>query len=240
MVESIVKSTLMACLLGTPLFAITLAISAIGPPTASAATPTTASKLLADVSGTAVTKSKSRDASDRIAATTVDADQERAATELVQTHLPELTKLLDRLKQDDQRQYNLAIRDLAKSARRLDMAKNRDQEFYEIEVELLKTQSSIKLLTAKLKVRDNQADRESLRQAAQRFQDAELAKARYNIRMLKERVERTEQLLATANKRLASIEDDRQSHLEKKYTGFLRSAGRHSNADPKPKSKKKN
>ena len=145
---------------------------------------------------------------------------------LVQDHLPELKKLLENLKKENPRQYDAAIRDLAKSARRLTTIKNRDEEWFEIEVEMLKTQSSIKLLTAKLKVRDSQADRKLLRDTAKRLHQAELAKAQYNVRYLQERADKAQQQLSTAKTRLESIEDNSESRLEKSYLGFLKNAGR--------------
>ena len=90
----------------------------------------------------------------------VDRDTEAKALALVKTHLPELNDVLGRLHTKQPRQYDRAIRDLAKSVRKLELAENRDQELYEIELELLKAQTQANLLTAKLKVRDSQSDRQ--------------------------------------------------------------------------------
>ena len=152
-----------------------------------------------------------------------DRDTELAATQLVETHLPDLKPVLNHLRTDDPNQYNLAIRDLAKSARRLETSKKRDSELYDIDVELLQAQSSVRLLAAKLKVRDNQADRKRLREAAARLQQAELARAKFDVRVLQERLERTQKSLTAAQLRLASKQ---ASDLEKTYTGLLRKAGR--------------
>lgn len=155
-----------------------------------------------------------------------DKEAERSATGLVNEHLPELKKLLETLKKDNPRQYEAAIRDLAKSAKRLRSIQNRDEELFEIEVEMLQTRSSVKLLTAKLKVRDNESDRDLLRNAAKRMHNAELAKAKYNIRYSTEKFEKAQQQLAAAKKRLESIEGQSESRLEKTYLSFLKNAGR--------------
>ena len=153
-----------------------------------------------------------------------DRDVERAATDLVETHLPELKSVLAHLRRQQPREYGLAIRDLAKSARRLETAKTRDQRLYDIEVELLQAQSDAKLLTAKLKVRDNEPDRKQLREAVQRLQQAEIARAKYDIRTLQERLRKTQTLLDAAESRLTTKQDEDQ--LEKSYLNFLRKAGR--------------
>ena len=153
-----------------------------------------------------------------------DRDLDGAATHLVETHLPELKSVLAHLRSQQPREYGLAIRDLAKSARRLEAAKNRDQRLYDIEVELLQAQSDAKLLTAKLKVRDNEPDRKQLREAVQRLQQAEIARAKYEIRTLRERLRKTQQLLDAAESRLTTKQD--QDQLEKSYLNFLRKAGR--------------
>ncbi len=162
----------------------------------------------------------------------VDPQAEQRALDLVHSHLPELTKLLQQLRSDNPRQYELAIRDLTKSSRRLEFAKNRDEELYQIEVDLLKIQSSLKIHTAKLKVRDNQADRQALRQAAQRLLEVEIARAKYNVRICSERVQRADQQLAAADERLKKLQQDGQPQLKRKIASLLRTAGRQANKTP--------
>ena len=153
----------------------------------------------------------------------VEPQAEKSALELVDEHLPELSVLLQRLKADNVRQYDLAIRDLSRSAKRLESARNRDEELYELEVELLKSQSNVKILSAKLKVRDSDLDRQALRKAVQRQLDAEIAKADYAVRTLKERAERAQQQLSAATERMQSLHDNSSTQLDKKYaTCFVR------------------
>ncbi|QDT08754.1 hypothetical protein [Planctomycetes bacterium K23_9] len=176
----------------------------------------------------ASTKSAKTKPSDRT--NRLDPQLEQRANELVQSHLPTLSKLLQRLKSDNPRQYELAIRDLAKSVRRLDLAKKRDQVLYDIELELLKAQSSVKIHTAKLKVRDNQADRTALRASAKRLLKAEVSRAEYNVNLMTERAKRAKQQLAAAHGRLDSLQKNSDSQLDRKYTLLLRSAGRKADA----------
>ena len=211
----------MAKLITVTTILLTLGMTALGT-TAYAVTPTTTnSKSLADANEPGKKKTKSVKQSIKS-----DPTAERIAMGLVNEHLPELKKLLENLKKDNPRQFDLAIRDLAKSAKRLQSIKNRDEELFEIEVEMLQTKSSVKLLTAKLKVRDNQSDRDLLRKAAKRLHDTELAKAKYNVRYSAQRLEKAKQQLAVANKRLESVEGQSESRLEKTYLNFLKDAGR--------------
>ena len=161
----------------------------------------------------------------------LDRDTEAKVNELVQSHLPELKSVLKRLAADQPRQYERAVRDLAKSARKLELAKNRDHRLHDIELELLKAQNAVNLLTAKLKVRDSQSDRKKLHASARRLQQAQIARAAYDVASIRTRLERTQQQLEAAEKRLESKEQDTDKQLEKSYLGMLRKAGR----DPEKK-----
>ena len=163
------------------------------------------------------------------------ADDRTEATvlELVRTHLPELRAVLDRLRAKEPAQYRQAVADLAKSARKLEVAKNRDERLYEIELQILKAQTTRDLLTAKLKVRDSKSDRKSLLKAIERFQEAQLARSEYDVDSLRARLARTEQLYERAQQRLAAKQSERNKQLEKSYLAALRQAGR--KAEPAPR-----
>lgn len=156
----------------------------------------------------------------------VDRKLEAAALELVRTHLPELKSVLQRLRADEPRQYNRAIVDLARSAKKLEVAKNRDIALFEIEAETLKSQNSVSLLTAKLKVRDNESDRQLLRQAVNRLQRAQIARAQYDVESLRARLKRTEQQLENAQQRLEVRRKGLGQDLEKSFIAALKKAGR--------------
>lgn len=156
----------------------------------------------------------------------VDRDTESKAIGLVKEHLPELEGMLKRLRTNQPRQYDRAIRDLAKSVRKLDIAKNRDEQLFEIELELLKAQNQVSLLTARLKVRDRQSDRGKLRESAARLHHAQIARIRYDIDLYRQRLERTKQQLDAATEQLETKQANSEEHLEKMYLGLLRKAGR--------------
>lgn len=156
----------------------------------------------------------------------VDRDTETEALDLVLQHLPKLDVVLKRLRADQSREYDRAIRDLAKSSRKLDAAKGRDERLYEIELELLKAQTEVNLLTAKLKVRDSRDDRKQLRVSAGRLQQAQIARAEYEVDLLRGRLQRAKQQLEAASQRLDAKRTNTEQQLEETYLGLLRRAGR--------------
>ncbi|EMI17854.1 secreted protein [Rhodopirellula maiorica SM1] len=163
---------------------------------------------------------------DRANTPEIDPNLETIAIALVNNQLPELEPLLDRLKANEPAQYHAAIRDLARSAKRLQTAKNRDPEIYEIESKLLQTQMHVKMLAAKLKVRDRQTDRDALREAVATLIQMEMKRGEAEIRYTKQRIERTQRQLAAAEERLEAKQENFDNNLEKTYQQLLRSAGR--------------
>lgn len=175
----------------------------------------------------------------KAAAPKIDPDQQELASALVDSHLPELKNLIERLRKDSPRQYAMAIRDLAKSARKLQAAKNRDEQYFEVELEHLKAQTNVKIFAAKVKVRDNESDRQQLRKAIERLHAADVGRSEYNVRILKERLKKTQQQLESAEKRLATTQSNRQSRIEKSYASYLNPPGKKA-TDAKAKSPKPN
>ncbi|MGI9472386.1 MAG: hypothetical protein ACR2NZ_12675 [Rubripirellula sp.] len=156
----------------------------------------------------------------------LDRETEARAKDLVSSHLPALKVVLERLQSDQPREYDRAIRDLARSARKLETAKGRDENLYEAELELLQAQTEATLLTAKLKVRDNASDRKRLREAAARLQQAQVSRAEYEVLTYQQRLEKAEKLLKSAEQRLAQRKENAKESIEKSYSLMLRKAGR--------------
>ena len=154
-----------------------------------------------------------------------DAKTERSVLQLVRTHLPEIDRMLSRLRESNRADYQRAIRDLAKSVRKLELAKKRDEALFEIEVQILKARSNVNLLTAKLKLRDSDSDRHSLRKAGERLLQAEAARDQYDVRVLEERLANTKRQIDALKKRIADKKSHSDSVLEKNYVAYLRRAG---------------
>ena len=179
----------------------------------------------APLSASSEKKSVKRDAAPLRTASQVDLENKALAQVLVHTHLPELKPVLEQLQTDQPKQYERAVRELARSARKLDLAKKRDGRLFDVEVELLKAETQASLLTARLAVRDRVNDRKSLQTAVARLLAAKTSKASYDVEMIRKRLERDQKLLNTAEQRLSRYQQD-VNVMEETYLGFLRKAGR--------------
>lgn len=197
--------------------------------------PAQAAKSLADAGKNTNEKQEASKKANSNLRVSVDKEAELKALGLVEVHLPEIKTMLDRLRASDPKEYARAIRDLSKSARKLDLARNRNERLFDLEVEMLKSQNQVNLLTAKLKVRDSPLDRKLLHAAAQRLQEAQVSRAQYDVEMQELRLERAEKMLESARQRLQAKQNQSSDQVEKIYTNMLRKAGRSSKEAGKKK-----
>lgn len=153
-------------------------------------------------------------------------ESEAAVLLLVQSHLPQLAVMLDRLRDANPRQYDRAIRDLSRWVKRLESAKKRDPNLYGIEVDLLKAETNVDLLSAKLKVRDDPSDRNLLRNAVDQLHQAKTARVRYDVQLATDRLNRAKQQLQSASQKLQALEDSTEADRQHAYVGLLRKSGR--------------
>ncbi|TWU57246.1 hypothetical protein [Rubripirellula reticaptiva] len=153
-------------------------------------------------------------------------ESEAAVLLLVQSHLPQLAGMLDRLRDANPRQYERAIRDLSRWVKRLESAKKRDSKLHGIEVDLLKAETNVDLLSAKLKVRDDASDRNLLRDAVDQLHQAKTARVRYDVQLAADRLDRAKQQLQSANQKLKMLEDSTEADRQHAYVGLLRKSGR--------------
>lgn len=156
----------------------------------------------------------------------LDQEQERGVLQMVHDHLPEIKVLLDQLREKEPRQYDAAIMNLAKSSRRLQAARKRGEAAFELEVQVVQAQSAINLLVAKLKVRDNKADRAALRDATQRLELAEFSRAKHDVAQMRSRLDKLQDQLQVAEKRLGEKQSQRDENIERAFQIYLRKSGR--------------
>jgi type III secretory pathway component EscV len=151
---------------------------------------------------------------------------EQLALQLTREHLPQLTPLLQQLKIDQPRQYDRAVVDLARTAKKLSIAQKRDKQLYQVELELLKADTEANLIAAKLKVRDKRQDRDKLRDAVIRLHAAKQKKMQYEVELLQKRLARDQALLATAEQNLSAFNEDSSNTVDAVYLTLLRKAER--------------
>jgi hypothetical protein len=88
---------------------------------------------------------------------------EKEAIEFVQEHHPELVSLLESLKSMREKEYQVAIREISKTKKRLDGFAKRGPEIYVIELDAWKIQSKIDLLVAKGIAREKEVNSDVMR-----------------------------------------------------------------------------
>lgn len=151
---------------------------------------------------------------------------EAEAQALVRGHLPELVKLLDTLRRESPEQYRRAVADLARHARRLENARRRDGRLFEIELEILKRQTRVDLLVARLQLRDDAQTHAQLRRSLAGLQQARLARLTYDRDQAEQRLARAEQQLQVAEDRLQSARETAPVWVRQTYLHLLRKVGR--------------
>ena len=151
---------------------------------------------------------------------------EQLALQLTSEHLHQLTPLLQQLKTDQPRQYQRAIADLARSAKKLNATQERDERHFQVELELLKAETEANLIAARLKVRDKLQDRNKLRDAVARLLAAKQVKMEYEVEILRKRLARDQTLLAAAEQDLSAFQKDSTRNLDATYLTLLRKADR--------------
>lgn len=90
-------------------------------------------------------------------------EREAAAETFARLHHPELADLLQRLKAAHHADYDNAVRDLFRESERLARLKSRDVARYELELQIWKVSSRIRLATARLAMDDSDSLRSDLR-----------------------------------------------------------------------------
>ncbi len=165
---------------------------------------------------------------------------EGLALKLVREELPALQKVLDRLRADSPAQYDKAVRDIGRSAKRLEAVRVRDEQLYKLELDLLKSRTTSSLLVARLKVRDDESDRNALKATVKQLHQAELARAIYEVETLQKRLQKTKQQLSQAQSRLEKQSANAGTYERDVYVDYLRKAGRgDENAASKNRSREK-
>ena len=139
----------------------------------------------------------------------VSADREAAALEFVKEHQPELARLLEYLRHKQPRQYQRAVRELARTADRLKMTRERDPRRYELELQAWQVRSRIDLLAARWQVQPDEKIKERLRAAI--VEQIALQK-----QILEREREKVTQRLKTVESQLDKLTNSEQAELERR------------------------
>ena len=130
---------------------------------------------------------------------------EADAIAFVQEHHPELVFLLQSLKSMRQKEYEMAIRDIVRTKKRLEMLAKREADLYAMELEAWKLKSKIDLMMAKAIARDKAFDKVVLRELLSQQVDNQKKRWKHEQSTLTKRQEQLVELLG----RTEGHEDER-------------------------------
>ena len=144
-------------------------------------------------------------------------DQEAAVVEFLREHHPELAELLVPLRLNRPKDYQRAIRDLAKACERLSNIQEEDDEQYEAELQSWVVKSRIHLVVARLSMNDSGELRDELRKLLQEQMD---------VRLQLLRIERDRQAarLAKLDEQIRELANTRHAHVEKQLQSLTKSS----------------
>ena len=140
---------------------------------------------------------------------------ESDAIVFVQEHHPELVSLLQSLKAMRQKEYEMAIRDIVRTKKRLEMLSKRESEMHLMELDAWKLKSKIDLLVAKGIARDKSFDTVVLRDLLKLQVENQKKRWKYEQATLAKRQEQIGDLLSkTEGHEEARVEQQLSAHLK--------------------------
>mgnify|MGYP001126223202 CR=1 FL=1 len=144
-------------------------------------------------------------------------EREAIALSFAQEHHPEMAALLGHLKRSNKRQYERAIRELFRTSERLAQAKERDDARYELDLEIWKVESQIRLLVARLTMSPGDVEmQEKLRSLLMERVDLRIRRQRMDRDRLAARVQRLDE-------NIASLESEREALVDQSYAKLIES-----------------
>jgi hypothetical protein len=146
-------------------------------------------------------------------------EREAAACHFVRKHCPELVPLLEELKKNNRRAYELQVRETFQVTEYLADLQD-DPRRYEVELKVWKTENKAMVLVARLaaqKVEDRKATEGRLRELAKELVDLE-------IQALEHRVEVVGRELTAAREDLTRAKSSADRTTREKYDGFIEKA----------------
>ena len=140
---------------------------------------------------------------------------EADAIGFVQEHHPELVALLQSLKSMRQREYEMAIREIVRTKKRLEPQAKRDADLYALELDAWKLKSKIDLLMAKAIARDKSLDQVALSELLSQQVENQKKRWKHEQATLTKRQEQLAELLKkTEGHEAERVEQQLSAHLK--------------------------
>jgi hypothetical protein len=139
------------------------------------------------------------------------AEDEALALEFARQNHPELAKLIKNLATKNPNQYNKAVQELIRNRTRLEKVKERSQPRYDRDLALWVVDSKIRLLVARMVVKDGQVDDEQLSQLLHEKREVEIRYLTHETERLaadsKKMSERSEKMHRELSEKQSSIDE---------------------------------
>jgi len=140
---------------------------------------------------------------------------ESDAIAFVTEHHPELVSLLQSLKSMRQKEYDMAIREIVRTKKRLDALAKREPELHSMELDAWKLKSKIDLLMARGIARDKSFDKAVLRDLLSQQLDNQKKRWRHEQTTLSKRQEQLTDLLErTEGSENDKVDQQLSTHLK--------------------------
>lgn len=162
--------------------------------------------------------------------------REAAALTFCERHHPELTELLRQLKSMNRDQYAHAIHDLFRASERLARVQERSPDQYELELQVWKIDSRIRLLAARMTMSSNSALEQELEAALKERVSIRLELAKSERKRLSARAAELDRLTATLEKGRDSIAKSELNQIKKQVAEMntTGAGGTSGTGDPDP------
>jgi hypothetical protein len=124
------------------------------------------------------------------------ADQEAQAVAFIKQHHGELVDLVTKLKKTNQKQYEKAISDLARTSKTLAETEQRDPRRYELDLKAWQTQSRVQVLAARMSMEKTPELEAELKAALREQVTIRLAQHEFERERLASRIEKLDATIA--------------------------------------------
>jgi hypothetical protein len=149
----------------------------------------------------------------------LSAEREAVALAFAREHHPELAALIDKLRHDNRRDYERALRELSQASERLTQLKKQSAERYELSLAAWKLDSRSQLLAARMTVSQSPALEAELKQLLSERADVRLKEYQFERARLVDR-------LTKLNASIQAIETDKNAVVDKDLQRIKRSVAR--------------
>lgn len=151
--------------------------------------------------------------------------RETAAVNFARKHHAELASLLEGLKKNDVRNFQAGLRDLTREAERLTKMAERDDERYQVSLELWKVESRLRLEVARLSMSPGEDFDVRLRPLIQQQHAARIRLINIERKRLTDRLVRYDDQLKTLTTDPEKLVDSEIARFQKSVAGRTRSRG---------------